>query len=120
MDPLGLALENFNALGRFRTVEMDQPVDAAGVLASGEAFSSISELKKILVSEHQEEIYRCMTEKMMTYALGRAVEYADSHTIDELVSDLVENDGRATVLLDGIIRSSAFQSTRTGAEPSDH
>jgi hypothetical protein len=111
MDPLGLALENFNALGRFRTMEMDQPVDATGVLASGEAFSSVSELKKILITEHQQELYRCMTEKMMTYALGRAVEQADSHTIDELVAELMNNGGRISILIDGIIHSNAFQRT---------
>ncbi len=116
MDPLGLALENFNALGRFRTMEMEQPIDATGVLESGEAFSSIGELKKILVTEHQEAIYRCMTEKLMTYALGRAVEYTDAHTIDQLVSELMANQGRASSLLYGIIRSDAFQRTRSAAQ----
>ncbi len=120
MDPLGLALENFNALGRFRTMEMGQPIDAAGILVSGESFSSIDELKKVLVSEHREEIYRCMTEKMMTYALGRAVEYTDSHTIDELVTRLAENEGRASVLLYGIIHSNAFQRTRSPQQLASH
>lgn len=116
MDPLGLALENFNALGRFRDMEMDQTIDASGTLGPGQAFSNVGELKKILVTEHQEAIYRCMTEKLMTFALGRAVEYSDAHTIDSLVDKLLANEGRAGVLLRGLIHSSAFQRTR-GDDP---
>lgn len=112
MDPLGLALENFNALGKFRQEELGQPVESAGALDTGEAFSSISELKKILVETRSSEIYRCIAEKMMTYALGRAVEYHDVHTIDQIVADLDENGGRAQSLVRNIIRSNAFQRTQ--------
>lgn len=112
MDPLGLALENFNALGRFRTVELGQAVEAAGVFGDDHEFASIRDLKRILVTHYRTQIYRCMAEKMMTYALGRAVEYTDAHTIDELVARLDADDGRASTLIDGIIQSSAFQRTR--------
>lgn len=112
MDPLGLALENFNAMGRFRTEELDQTIDAAGALNENEQFSNVAELKRILVTNRKLEIYRCVTEKMMTYALGRAVEYTDSHTVDQLVDELEEHDGRIQTLVRGIIRSNAFQRTR--------
>ncbi len=116
MDPLGLALENFNALGRYRTVELGQPVETTGVLDTGEAFSSVGDLKKILVAKRRTEIYRCITEKMMTYALGRAIEYTDAHTVDEIVAELERNGGRAQILIRGIIRSDAFQRTRNQEE----
>lgn len=112
MDPLGLSLENFNALGRFRTIDSDQPVDAAGSLGPEEAFETIQELKRILVSNRSEEIYRCITEKMMTYALGRAVEYSDAHTVDEIVNGLKSDGGRAKSLIHAIVGSSAFQRTQ--------
>lgn len=112
MDPLGLSLENFNALGRFRTMDMDQPIDSAGSLGEDEVFETVDELKSILVTNRSEEIYRCITEKMMTYALGRAVEYSDAHTIDEIVEKLIANDGKAMALLQAIVESNAFQRTR--------
>jgi hypothetical protein len=113
MDPLGLSLENFNALGRFRTIDSDQPVDASGALSPDEEFETIQELKRILVSNRSEEIYRCITEKMMTYALGRAVEYSDAHTVDEIVSQLKSNGGKARSLIHAIVQSNAFQRTQT-------
>ncbi len=120
MDPLGLALENFNALGTFRTHELDQPIDSAGELTSGEKFSTVAELKKILVSQHQEDIYRCIAEKLMTYALGRAVEYGDSHTLDRLVEELQDSDGAAQTLIYGIIHSNAFQKTKNSPRVAAH
>lgn len=112
MDPLGLAFENFNALGRYRTQELGQAIEVSGELSSGERFTTVDELKKILVTNRRSEFYRCITEKMLTYSLGRAVEYTDSHTIDELVESLESNEGRAQTLLRGIIKSPAFQRTR--------
>ncbi len=112
MDPLGLAFENFNALGLFRTQELGQAIEASGELNSGERFSSVDELKKILVNNRRPEFYRCVAEKMLTYSLGRSVEYSDAHTIDELVDNLEANGGRAQALIRGIIHSSAFQRTR--------
>ncbi|MGH9362755.1 MAG: DUF1592 domain-containing protein, partial [Thermoanaerobaculia bacterium] len=66
MDPLGLALENFNALGRWRERERGQPIDAAGTLLTGEAFAGVRDLKRILVEEHAVDFYRCLTEKLLT------------------------------------------------------
>lgn len=117
MDPLGLAFENFNALGRYRTVELGQPIDAAGTLGEEYEFGSVKDLKRVLVTHYKTDLYRCMVEKMMTYALGRAVEYSDAHTVDELVAHLDENDGRALALVNGVIHSDAFQRMR---HPTQH
>ncbi len=112
MDPIGLALENFNALGRWRNEEKGEAIDPAGELISGEKFAGIVELKKVLRQNHSIEFYRCVTQKMMTYALGRGVEYSDQHSIDLIVDDLVANDGKFSVLLNGVINSVPFQKQR--------
>ncbi len=116
MDPLGLALENYDALGRYRTQESEIEIDASGELISGESFKNIDDLKKILATKHKEEFYRCVTEKLMTYALGRPVEYYDLQTIDDIVASLLTEGGKPSVLLKGIVESPAFQMTRL--EPS--
>jgi len=112
MDPLGLALENFNALGRWREKERGQPVDASGKLITGEAFSGVQDLKRILVKERHRDFYRCLSEKLLTYALGRGLDYHDVETVDLLVDRLENKGGNATELLTGIIESVPFQKTR--------
>jgi hypothetical protein len=116
-DPLGLALENFNALGRFRTKELDQPIDSAGELLTGETFKDVKELKKVLVTQRRMDFYRCATEKMLIYALGRGLEYYDTHTVDDIVGQLEAAKGKPSVLINGIIDSSAFQRRRTATDP---
>ena len=73
MDPLGLGFENFNALGIWRERERGEPIDSRGQLSSGESFASVRDLKQILVHQYHEQIYRCLTEKLLTYALGRGL-----------------------------------------------
>ncbi len=113
MDPLGLALENFNALGLYRTQELDQPVDATGTLMTGESFKTIRELKRILVTNHRKEVYRTLTEKLMIYSLGRGLEYYDVPTVDKIVDRLDRGSGRFSELLMGIVESVPFQQRRT-------
>lgn len=112
MDPLGFALENFNAMGMWRTKERGQGIDAAGKLITGETFTDVRQLKKILVQNHKEDFYRCLTEKLLTYALGRGVEYSDTETVDRIVGDLEKKDGKFSALLFGIVDSAPFQRTR--------
>ncbi len=118
MDPLGLALENFNALGLYRTKELDQPVDSAGTLFTGEAFKNVRDLKHILATKHQAEFYRTLTEKLMIYALGRGTEYYDVPTVDKIVERLHRNGGQFGELLMGVIESAPFQQRRIAESPS--
>lgn len=111
-DPLGMALENFNALGMWRDEENDQPIDASGELITGEKFQDIRDLKRILGGEYRKEFYRCVTEKMLIYAIGRGLEYYDTHTVDAIVSQLEREDGRFSVLVEGIVHSAPFQRKR--------
>jgi len=117
MDPLGLALENFNALGLWRTNEQGQAVDASGQLMSGESFADIRELKRILVTGHRAEFYRTLTEKLLTYALGRGLEYYDAPTVDKIVASLEREDGRFSALLLGVVESAPFQKRRPNVNP---
>lgn len=112
MDPLGLALENFNALGRWRDTERGNPVDAAGKLITGESFANVRELKHILVKNHRTDFYRCLSEKILTYAVGRGLEDYDVETVDQLVTRLEKTGGNASALIAGIIESAPFQRRR--------
>jgi hypothetical protein len=115
MDPIGLAFENFNAIGGWRDSERKQPIVAEGNLITGESFTSVRELKKILANDHREEFYRTLSTKLMTYATGRGMEYYDVETIDQIVKRLESQDGRFGALLAGIVESAPFQKMRTQA-----
>jgi hypothetical protein len=117
MDPLGLGLENFNALGMFRDKEREQPIDAGGKLITGENFSNIHELKRILKDSRRADFYYCLTEKFLTYALGRGPEYYDEETIGRIAEQLERDQGRFSTLLMGIIESAPFQRRRHSAGP---
>ncbi|HKX61233.1 MAG TPA: DUF1592 domain-containing protein [Verrucomicrobiae bacterium] len=119
MDPLGLALENFNAMGMWRDQERSQQIDSSGKLLSGESFTNVVQLKKILATHHTTEFYRTVTEKLLTYALGRGLEYYDVATVDAIVDRLESSNGRPSVLLSGIIQSAPFLKTRT-VRPAGH
>lgn len=118
MDPLGLALENFNAMGRWRDMDSNQPVETAGKLITGEKFANIRELKQILAKEHRGDYLHNVAEKLLMYALGRGVEYYDTETLDQLVHRLEAADARPSALLLGIIESAPFQQRRR--EPAAH
>lgn len=109
MDPLGFALENFDAVGRWRTQDGKEPIDASGEFPDGTKFVGVGELRVLLVQERQEQFVRCLTEKMMIYALGRGLEYYDKCAVDKIVSDIKERDYRFAYLIAGIIESQPFQ-----------
>jgi hypothetical protein len=112
MDPIGLALENFNALGKFREKEQGEPIDTAGQLVTGEKFNNVEELVKILTTSRKKDFYRCATEKLLTYATGRGVEYYDAPTIEKIVESMERDGGKTRSLVYGIIESAPFQMRR--------
>ncbi len=112
MDPLGLALENFDALGVWREKENGQPIDASGQLITGESFRDFRDLRKIIASDRREDFYRCVAQKMLVYALGRGTDYYDEYTLDLLVQRLMNNGGRFEELIYGIVESAPFQRQR--------
>jgi hypothetical protein len=112
MDPLGLAFENFNAMGMWRNEEFNQSIDASGHLVTGEPYSNVKELEQVLVENHAEDFYRTLTEKLLVYALGRGLEDYDVETVDQIVARLEKAGGRPSELLAGIVESAPFQRSR--------
>jgi len=109
MDPLGLALENFNAIGAWREKDGDQEIESAGELITGERFGDVRELKKILKTDRRMDFYRCVTEKLFVYAMGRGLEYYDDAAVERIAEELDRHGGRFSVLLEGVVNSAAFQ-----------
>ncbi|MFT6864284.1 MAG: hypothetical protein ACJAVK_002849 [Akkermansiaceae bacterium] len=112
MDPIGLALENFNALGQWRDEADGEEIDSAGQLVTGEKFTNVMELKTILATSRKLDFYRCLTEKMLTYAIGRGVEYYDAPTVDAMIAQLLKEGGGMKDLIYAVTESVPFQKRR--------
>jgi hypothetical protein len=111
MDPLGYALDSFDAVGRWRDNENGQPLDTKGQLPTGEKFDGPAELKKIILAR-KDEFVRNLSEQMLIYALGRELQECDDRAIDEAVAELKKNDYRFSALVRAIVQSYPFQHRR--------
>ncbi len=111
MDPLGFGLENFDAVGRWRTQIAGAPVDATGTLATGETFHGPSELKKHLL-RRKDDFLRNLAEKMLAYALGRGIEPGDAPALRKIVRETAGDAYRSTTLVREIVLSYPFQYRR--------
>jgi cytochrome c5 len=107
MDPLGFALENFDAIGQWRTAEGRTPINTSGVLPDGTKFNGPVELRNILLS-HPEQFANTVTQKMLTYALGRGVEYYDLPSVRKIMRGAAP-DYKWSSLIVGIVKSVPFQ-----------
>ncbi len=112
MDPIGLALENYNPMGLWIEEYKGKPIDAGGTLMTGETFKNATELSKVLATSRHADFHRAVTEKLMTYAIGRGIEYFDAPTIDLIVSNAESHGGTLKEILFGIIESAPFQKRR--------
>ncbi len=117
MDPLGFALENFDAIGTWRTTSgaTKTSIDSSGVLPDGTKFQGPSELRKILLS-HGDVVVANVAEKLLTYALGRGAEYYDTPAIREIMRQAAPTGYRWSSLILGIVKSTPFQ-MRRGPQP---
>ncbi len=112
MDPLGLSLENYDLVGRWRTVdEASAPIDASGVLPDGTTFVGPAGLRQVLASQ-PDRFVRTFTQKLLTYALGRGLEYYDMPTVRAIARDAAGHDYRASSLILGVVNSLPFQQRR--------
>ena len=109
MDPIGFAMENFDAVGLWRLRDGRDKIDPTGELPDGTRFSGHEELTKILSTTRREQFVRCLAEKMLIYALGRGTEYYDKCAIDKIVSDIRGQDYRFAYMIAAIIQSDPFQ-----------
>jgi hypothetical protein len=118
IDPAGFALENFNSVGQWRSTGVDgQPLDVAGTLADGSQVNGPVALRQALASR-PEAFTTVVTEKMLTYALGRGLEPSDMPVVRRIVKKAAQNDYRLSSIVVGIIESAPFQ-MRTKLEPSE-
>ena len=111
----GLALESYDALGRYRESEGGQPIDTAGRLITGETFSDTMELVNRIAVERRADFHRCVTEKMLTFAIGRGMEYFDAPAVDTIAEQLA-TDGSLRGLVHAIVQSVPFQRMRPANE----
>lgn len=112
MDPLGLVLENFNAVGMYRDTEDGEKIDPSGELITGEQFKGIKDLNQIMVTSRRKDFYRCLVSKLLTYALGRGMEYYDGPTIDRIVEEMEKSGGKMQTMMQAIVGSVPFQKRR--------
>jgi hypothetical protein len=111
MDALGFAFENYDAIGRWRDGDSTGGIDASGELPSGEKFSGAVELIDVL-GQRKQDFARHLSEKMLTFALGRGLEYYDRCAVDEITKRLEENEYRFSAMILGIVHSDPFQMRR--------
>jgi hypothetical protein len=118
MDPIGFGLENFDAIGDYRKVDAAKlPIDSSGTLITGESFDGAIGLSKVLSSTRRDDFLACFSEKMMTYALGRGVEYSDRATLDGIIDQVKRGDNHFSGLIEAIVDSTPFQMQRGQLQP---
>jgi len=113
MDPLGFALENFDGIGKWRTTDANTPIDPSGVLPDGTAFKGPAELRKVLLLKRRDQFVSTITERLLTYALGRGVEYYDLPAVRTVMREAAPSEYRLSSLIWGIAKSTPFQMRRS-------
>ena len=109
MDPLGFSLEQFDAIGRWRSTEGGVPVDSRGAMPDGRAIEGPRGLRDLMLGPRRSEFVRTVTEKLMTYAIGRGIESYDMPTVRKVVRDAAATDYRWSSIILGVATSDAFQ-----------
>jgi mono/diheme cytochrome c family protein len=113
MDPIGFGLENFDAIGAYRTKDGDFPVDAGGKLISGESFAAAAELTGIFADKKRDIFIRNICEKMLTYSLGRGIERYDRPAIDKMMQQMTAGGNRFSTLVLAVVKSVPFDMQRS-------
>jgi mono/diheme cytochrome c family protein len=114
-EPIGLALENFDGVGAWRVKDEGQPIDPSGVLANGTKIDGVASLRNVLM-ENSEQFVRVMTEKLLTYALGRGMDDQDMPLVRSIARSAASGDYRFSTLVLGVVKSEPFQRNSKGAE----
>ncbi len=111
MDVLGFGLENYDAIGKWRTMDGKFPIDVGGTMPNGKSFQTTAEMRTILLAS-MPQVSRCLIEKIMTYALGRGMQTYDNRSIDQINKTLAADGYRFQTLIFEVVRSLPFQSRR--------
>ena len=115
IDPIGFGLENFDAIGRWRETENEQPVDATGILPGGESFNGPGELKQILLGR-REEFARMISAQMLKFALGRDLEYYDEPAVQRISEAVMRSGYSASTMISEVVSSYPFRYRRGASE----
>jgi hypothetical protein len=107
MDPLGFSLENFDALGKWRTASDGVAVDASAALPDGSRFDGVSGLRALMAS-HRDDFVRTLTERLLSYAVGRGTELSDLPAVRKIVRDTAAQDYRWSAIIKAIVHSTPF------------
>jgi hypothetical protein len=113
MDPIGFSLENFDGVGKWRDKDGGSPIDASGKLPGGIQFAGPAGLKKLLVANYGYQYETTVTEKLLTYALGRGLEYYDMPAVRAIMHQAAHDNFRMSGLIADIVKSTPFQMRRT-------
>ena len=116
MDPIGFALENYNGVGKWRGEDGGAPIDASGQLAGGAKFNGPAGLKKLLMADFRDDFVTSVTEKLLTYALGRGLEYYDQPAVRSITRQAARDDYKMSALVTAVVKSVPFQMRRTGEQ----
>src|SRR5262245_23304371 len=108
MDPLGFALENFNAIGKWRNRDGDAAIDPSGTFPDGAKFANPAEFRTVLLS-HQDQFVRTFAEKLLTFALGRGLDYYDQPAVRAILRDSARSDYKWSSVILGVVKSAPFQ-----------
>ena len=116
MDPLGFSLENFDALGKWRTMSDGAPIDPSASLPDGTQFLGVVGLRKMLL-DHRADFVRTLTEKMLAYAIGRSVEYYDLPVVRQVTRSAAQGDFKWSAVVLGIVKSAPFTMSTAAGQP---
>jgi hypothetical protein len=120
MDPIGFALENYDAVGKWRSEDAGAPIDASGTLPDGTRFEGPAGLTHVMLSKYREDFVRTATEKLLTYALGRGVEHYDNPAIRAISRESARDDYRISSWVLEIVKSTPFRMRQAAADRVEH
>jgi hypothetical protein len=109
MDPIGFALENFDGVGKWRDEDAGNKIDASGKLPDGTEFQGPAGLRQLLLTKYKDDFVRTATEKLLTYALGRGIEYTDYPTVRAIDREAAQDNYRISALILAVVNSTPFQ-----------
>jgi hypothetical protein len=116
MDPIGLAMENFDGIGAWRTMEEGKPIDASGQLVDGTKITNVADLRTVLKERYASQFVRVLADKLLIYAMGRGTEYYDMPLMRSIVHDAEKNNYKFSSFVMGVVKSDPFQMNTKTAE----
>jgi hypothetical protein len=113
MDPIGFALENYDGVGAWRSKDAGSAIDTAGQLPDGTKFEGPAGLTRLLLTKYRDEFLSTFTDKLLTYALGRGLEYYDQPALRSILRDAAHDNTTIPAIIQSIVKSPQFQTRRT-------